>query len=67
MTRLEDIFNPLDRNAWKYADEDENLTVYPFEICCGGYHRISKTKTEYIKSSYKPLIVSKSGREGGRE
>ena len=29
MTTLEDIFNPLDRNAWKYADEDENLTVYP--------------------------------------
>ena len=63
MTTLEDIFNPLDRNAWKYADKDENLTVYPFEICCGGYGRISKTKTEYIKPTYKALIVSKSVKE----
>ena len=65
MTTLEDIFNPIERNAWIYADDDEDFIVYPIQICNDPYYRISKTKNEYIKvkNSYKIIQVPKSTEE----
>ena len=44
MTTLESIFNPLERNAWIYADEVEDFIVHSFVICDYGNSRIFKIK-----------------------
>ena len=32
MKTLEDIFNPIERDAWIFADDEEDFIVHPLSI-----------------------------------
>ena len=51
---LEDIFNPIERDAWIFADDEEDFIVHPLNIYENKHYRISKTKVESIKTTNPP-------------
>ena len=51
---LEDIFNPIERDSWIFAGDEEDFIVHPLNIYENNHYRISKTKEKCFKTTNPP-------------